>query len=112
MLNGLLGNVQASADRIGSLFEHLVYSQIVHSAAAADSDVRVARSAPNTADPRGLARFADYYGKRHQPWVFYLGSQPKVVGTARAVPWHQSFRHHATGTSSAGPGGGATGPTP
>ena len=119
VLNGLLGNFQASADRIGSLFEHLVYSQIVHSAAAADRDVRVSTfrtehgaevdfvveldgvvhaievKASRTiaaVDTRGLARFADYYGKRHQPWVFYLGSQPKVVGTARVVPWQQGLK--------------------
>ncbi len=119
VLNGLLGNFQASADRIGSLFEHLVYSQIVHSAAAADRDVRVSTfrtehgaevdfvveldgvvhaievKASRTiaaADTRGLARFADYHGKRHHPWVFYLGSQPKVVGTARVVPWQQGLK--------------------
>ena len=119
VLNGLLGNFQASADRIGSLFEHLVYSQIVHSAAAADRDVRVSTFRTEhgaevdfvveldgvvhaievkasriiaAADTRGLARFADYYGKRHQPWVFYLGSQPKVVATARAVPWQQGLK--------------------
>ncbi len=39
--NGLLGNSVASSDRIGRLFEHLVYSQLVHSAAAFDEDVRV-----------------------------------------------------------------------
>lgn len=119
VLNGLLGNFQASADRIGSLFEHLVYSQIVHSAAAADRDVRVSTfrtehgaevdfvleldgvvhaievKASRTiaaADTRGLARFADYYGKRHHSWVFYLGSQPKVVGPARVVPWQQGLQ--------------------
>ena len=119
VLNGLLGNFQASADRIGSLFEHLVYSQIVHSAAAADRDVRVSTfrtehgaevdfvveldgvvhaievKASRTiaaADTRGLARFADYHGKRHHAWVFYLGSQSKVVGTARVVPWQQGLK--------------------
>ena len=41
VLNGLLGNFVASPDRIGRLFEHLVYTQLVHSAAAFDDDVRV-----------------------------------------------------------------------
>ena len=42
--------------------------------------------------PAASRGFADYHGKRHHAWVFYLGSQPKVVGTARVVPWQQGLK--------------------
>ena len=41
VLNGLLGNFTASADRIGTLFEHFLFNQIVDGAAARDREARV-----------------------------------------------------------------------
>ncbi len=41
VLNGLLGNFEVSQDRIGNLFEHLVYSQIRNSAFARDESVEI-----------------------------------------------------------------------
>ena len=118
VLNGLLGNFVASPDRVGRLFEHLVYTQLVHSAAAFDQDVRVStfrtehgaevdfivergtelfaievKAARTVAasDVRGLERFADYYGKPHRPMVWYLGQEPKRMGKVEILPWQQGL---------------------
>jgi uncharacterized protein len=119
VLNGLLGNFVASPDRIGRLFEHLVYTQMVHSAAAFDEDVRLSTfrtehgaevdfilergaelyaievKASRTVAPsdlRGLARFADYYGKPHRRMVWYLGTEPKRVADVDILPWQQGIK--------------------
>ncbi len=41
VLNGLLGNFVVSKDRIGSLFEHLIFSQLKNSAQALDQKLEV-----------------------------------------------------------------------
>lgn len=119
VLNGLLGNFVASPDRIGRLFEHLVYTQLVHSAAAFDDDVRVstfrtehggevdfivergadvfaievkASRTVAASDLPGLERFADYYGKSHRRMVWYLGKEPKRMGDVDILPWQQGLR--------------------
>ena len=116
VLNGLLGNFVASPDRIGRLSEHLVYTQLVHSAAAFDDDVRIstfrtehgaevdfivergadvfaikvkASRAVAASDLRGLERFADYYGKPHRRMVWYLGKEPKRMGDVDILPCQQ-----------------------
>ncbi|MCX6363592.1 MAG: AAA family ATPase [Actinobacteria bacterium] len=118
VLNGLLGNFGASPDRIGRLFEHLLFGQIVHSAAAFDQTVRVATfrtehgaevdfiverggelfaieakasRTVGTADLRGLARFADYAGRRVRAMVWYLGREPKRLGGVEILPWQQGL---------------------
>jgi len=119
VLNGLLGNFVASADRLGRLFEHLVYTQLVHSAATFDDDARVSTfctehgaevdfivergsdlfaievKASRTVAPSdlgGLARFADYYGKPHRRMVWYLGKEPKRLGDVDVLPWQQGLK--------------------
>lgn len=119
VLNGLLGNFVASPDRIGRLFEHLVYTQIVHTASAFDDDVRVsafrtehgaevdfivergsglfaievkASRTVAASDLRGLERFADYYGKPHRRMVWYLGKEPKRIGEVDILPWQQGLQ--------------------
>ncbi len=119
VLNGLLGNFVASPDRIGGLFEHLVYTQLVHSAAAFDDDVRIstfrtehgaevdfiverggdlfaievkASRTVAASDLRGLERFAEYYGKSHRRMVWYLGKEPKRMGTVDILPWQQGLK--------------------
>ncbi len=114
ILNGLLNNFTASADRVGILFEHLLFSQLVHSAAAKDIDLRVssyrtehgaevdfilemgketfaieakASSHIGKVDLRGLRSFADYYGKRHRSFIAYLGNVRKVIEGIEVFPW-------------------------
>lgn len=119
VLNGLLGNFVASPDRIGRLFEHLVYTQLVHSAAAFDDDARISTfrtehgaevdfiverggdlfaievKASRTVAPsdlRGLERFVDYYRTPHRQMVWYLGKEPKRMGAVEILPWQQGLR--------------------
>lgn len=114
VLNGLLNNFSASGDRIGMLFEHLVFSQIRHGAAAKDLDVRVSsyrtehgaevdfiveigdertaievKASRNvgTADLRGLQSFSEYFGKKHRACVAYLGDFRKVIQGVEVLPW-------------------------
>jgi predicted AAA+ superfamily ATPase len=117
--NGLLGSFDVSADRIGALFEHLVFSQLVAASAAADQDVRIASyrtehgaevdfvvergrevwalelkasSNVGTSDLRALRAFADFYGKAHTPMVLYLGDVRKRVAGVDVVPWQEGLR--------------------
>ncbi len=119
VLNGLLGNFEVSADRIGFLFEHLVVNQIIDAAAALDRPVRVstfrtehgaevdfivewdkrvwaieckASHRVRAADLGGMARFAEHYGKRHEARVWYLGSDARVEGGIKVLPWQQGLR--------------------
>lgn len=118
VLNGLLGNFTASPDRIGMLFEHLLYTQIVHSAAAFDETIRVSTfrtehgaevdfivergrdifaieaKASRTVGPgdlRGLTRFADYLGRKHRPMVWYLGRERKRINGVDILPWQEGL---------------------
>jgi predicted AAA+ superfamily ATPase len=119
VLNGLLPNFEVSADRIGLLFEHLVFGQLVHGAAARDVDVRLstfrtehgaevdfvvelertvwaielkASRRVDRTDLRGLRRFADYYGRRHRPVVLYLGDERRRIESVDVLPWKEGLR--------------------
>lgn len=117
--NGVLASFDVSADRVGSLFEHLVYSQLVAGAAAIDTDVRIssyrtehgaevdlivelggetwalelkASRHVGSNDLRGLRSFAEFYGKRHAPLVLYLGDTRRRVEGVDVVPWQDGLR--------------------
>jgi predicted AAA+ superfamily ATPase len=119
VLNGLLGNFAASADRSGRLFEHLIFSQLTHSAAAFDVDVRIstfrtehgtevdfivehagtvfaievkASRTVASSDVQGLARFGEYFGKPYVPMVWYLGDQRKRIANVAVLPWQVGLR--------------------
>ncbi|MBI2963595.1 MAG: ATP-binding protein [Deltaproteobacteria bacterium] len=118
VLNGLLGNFEASADRIGNLFEHLVVTQIIHSAAAFDREIRPStfrtehglevdvvcesgdelwaveiKASRNVgaADLRGLRAFADFTGRKARLAVFYLGEVARRVAGVDVLPWQQGL---------------------
>ena len=117
--NGLLGSFDVAGDRIGSLFEQLVYSQLLASAAAADVDVRIssyrtthgaevdlileqprqvwaielkAGRTVSSGDLRGLQSFGEFYGKRHQARVWYLGEERRRVAGVDVLPWQEGVR--------------------
>jgi len=117
--NGLLGAFEVSADRIGLLFEQLVFSQLTASAAAADRDIRIASyrtehgaevdlvvelggevwalelkasRSVDARDLRGLRSFAEYHGKRHSPAVLYLGDVRRRIEGIDVMPWQQGLR--------------------
>ena len=119
VLNGLLGNFKVSSDRIGNLFEHLVFTQIAHSALARDkrmnlSSYRTEHGAEvdfiitsdeetlaieskasrnvGTNDLRGLNSFAEYYGKPHRAMVFYLGAHRRKIGNVEIFPWQEGLK--------------------
>ncbi|HCU25854.1 MAG TPA: hypothetical protein DF383_12625 [Deltaproteobacteria bacterium] len=114
--NALLGNFSASADRIGSLFEHLFFNQILAGAKAADREYSVStyrtehgaevdfivelgkecwaietkaskQVGPN--DLRGLQSFADYYKKPHRLAVAYLGEVERSIHGVTVLPWQK-----------------------
>jgi len=119
VLNGLLGNFEASGDRIGALFEHLIHSQVVYGAAAADREVQISsyrtehgaevdlivemgrevwavelKASRNvgTTDLRGLRSFAEYHGRRHRPIVLYLGETRRRIESVDVLPWQEGLR--------------------
>lgn len=119
VLNGLLGNFNVSADRVGTLFEQLICAQIHHSANSRDKEVRLssfrtehgaevdlivetekdlfavevkASKNTGTADLRGLKNFSDYYGKKHRSFIFYLGDHKKRIEDIEIMPWQEGIR--------------------
>ena len=117
--NGLLGNFTVSQDRIGALFEHLVFNQIVDSAGAKDQPIRIssyrtghgaevdfivelgqetiaieAKASSNIgrSDLGGFKSFADYYGKKHKTYVAYLGAHAKIIDGVKILPWQSLLK--------------------
>jgi predicted AAA+ superfamily ATPase len=119
VLNGLLGNFHLSADRTGSLFEHLICSQILSSAAALDQNIKLSayrtehgaevdfilemnrqtiaietKASRNigVSDLRGFGSFADYFGKPHRAIVLYLGTERRKIGAVDIFPWQEGLK--------------------
>jgi predicted AAA+ superfamily ATPase len=119
ILNGLLGNFEVSADRVGRLFEHLVCNQILNEASARDAEVRIATYRTEhgaevdlivevgaqlfaievkasrlaaASDLRGLNSFREYYGKRHRSCILYQGNVKKRIGNTEIWPWQEGIR--------------------
>lgn len=117
--NGLIGNFEVSNDRIGALFEHLVCQQLFDGASAIDQPIRVStfrtehgaevdflvelgrkvwaielKASTHVAgsDLTGLKRFADYYGKAHQPRLWYLGTARRKVDGFDVLPWQEGLK--------------------
>lgn len=119
VLNGLLSNFEASADRSGMLFEHLIHNQLVSSAAACDREMRIssyrtehgaevdsvvelggesfaievkAARHISRVDSRGFRSFEDYLGKRARSMIFYAGKDKKEIDGIRILPWQEGLR--------------------
>lgn len=119
VLNGLLGNFAVSGDRIGNLFEHLVVTQLFHSASAFDRDVRLSmfrtehgvevdlvcevgrelwavevKASRNVgeSDLRGLRAFAEFAGRRARSLVLYLGEPSRRIGGVDVLPWQHGLQ--------------------
>ncbi len=119
VLNGLLENFTVSADRIGMLFEHLVFNQIVDSAQSHDKQIRIssyrtehgaevdfvlevdgrifaieakATSKVIHVDLRGFESFASYVGKKHQRFLVYTGADKKQIEGVSVLPWQDFLR--------------------
>lgn len=118
VLNGLLGNFTVSADRIGSLFEHLVFNQIVHSANARDVEARVwnfrtrggseidfiveiggslwaievKTSFVGGGDLGAFESFRRQVGRDHRSVVATLKGARKRIGSVEVMGWQQLLR--------------------
>lgn len=119
VLNGLLANFEPSRDRIGMLFEHLVFSQLLSGFYARDIDARIstfrtehgaevdfivegpggtfaieAKASANVGreDLRGLEQFADFVGRKHRGMVLYLGETRRKIGAVELWPWQAGLR--------------------
>lgn len=118
VLNGLQGNFEVSSDRIGRLFEHLVFNQIIHEASARDVDIRVsayrtehgaevdfiveradevyaievkASKVIGSTGYQGFQSFREYYGKRFRSLVLYLGDVKRHVKETEIWPWQEGL---------------------
>jgi predicted AAA+ superfamily ATPase len=117
--NGLLGNFEVSADRIGALFEHLIFSQLCAGAAARDRELRIssyrtehgaeadfivedgsevwalelkASRTIGSGRVRGLQSFAEFFGKKHRKLVLTLGDEPRRVDGVDVLPWQLGLK--------------------
>jgi predicted AAA+ superfamily ATPase len=113
VLNGALNNFDASNDRIGNLFEHLVLQLIRSEFQGLDEEIRYsgyrteagsevdlilekkdslfaievkATKTVGQRDLRGLKNFAEYYGKAHTPVVIYMGDHPANIDGVEVLP--------------------------
>jgi uncharacterized protein len=118
VLNGLLGNFTASADRIGNLFEHLLFNQIHHSSKAKDLEARIwnfrtrggieidfvvevagalwaieaKASDPGRSDTGALESFRRYVRKDHRSVIATLKGPRKKIGSVEVMPWQHLLR--------------------
>lgn len=119
VLNGLLANFTASADRKRVLFEHLFFNQLMSSAAAKDVELRISlyrtehgaevdfivekgkdiwavelKASINvgTNDLRGFASFSAFYRHPFRACVAYTGTIRKRLGDVDVYPWQDLLR--------------------
>jgi len=114
VLNGVLGNFIVSEDRLGTLFEHLAFNQIYHTARALDRQVRLTnyrtehqaeldlvlehtngdtwaiecKAGRNVGrnDFSGFKSFQKYFNKPHRKMVIYSGQVAKVLDDVLILP--------------------------
>jgi uncharacterized protein len=119
VLNGLLGSYQLAEDRLGMLFENLIYTQLVHSAHAGGQRLRVttyrtehgaevdficeldgltwaieAKASRNVGrdDLRGFRSFAEFYKKPHRKVVAHMGSTASRIDDVDILPWQELLK--------------------
>lgn len=117
--NGLLGNYTASADRIGVLSEQLVYSQLLHSAAAFNKEIQISTFRTrageevdfivkienqiyavevktsddlNLDDFAGLDFFHKHYPKHKGLYVLHMNNREKKSGGVWVLPWQKGLK--------------------
>ena len=118
VLNGLLDNFSVSQDRIGVLFEHFVFNQLIDHASSTGGSVRIssyrtghgaevdfivehggrvtalevkASRSIGRSDLRGFKSFAEHYNKKHGRIVAYMGDTERTIGDVQVVPWQRVF---------------------
>lgn len=118
VLNGLLGNFQASPDRIGNLFENFIFTQLLTTAYAMDEDIEItnyrtehgaevdfiveyrgrvwaieakASQVVGKSDLSGFQSFSGFYKRPHEKRIVYFGSTAKSFGGVDILPWKNLF---------------------
>jgi predicted AAA+ superfamily ATPase len=118
--NSIMGNFQASSDRMGVLAEQMIFNQILHSAWASLKDIKITTfrtrgglevdfivelegkvfgievkgtSAIQDSDANSLVQFRNYYPKCHETWILYLGEQSRKIGKVWAHPWQKGLKN-------------------
>ncbi|MBP9708601.1 MAG: DUF4143 domain-containing protein, partial [Oligoflexales bacterium] len=121
VLNALLGNFYATADRKGMLFENLFCTQVRHSLDSRDikgyrlSSYRTEHGAEvdliveqpdgkiwaielkssanvGKSDLTGLKSFSKFIGKKHRSIVAYLGQKPQLIEDVEILPWQTCLK--------------------
>ncbi|MGE0173367.1 MAG: ATP-binding protein [Oligoflexales bacterium] len=119
VLNALLGGFAVTTDRMGKLFENLMFSQIFFGAKHAGLPVEIstfrtehgsevdfvvrlagtiwaveAKASKNVGpdDLRGLRSFREFFGKSCRCAVAYLGSVEKSIDGVVVLPWQSLLR--------------------
>lgn len=119
VLNALLGNFQASEDRMGDLFETFVFNQIQSLCYSHSLDVRLSTYRTETgaevdlilecegrvmaieikasknigrSDLRGIVSFGEIYKKPFTKLIIYLGSYPQKIDGVDVFPLNESFQ--------------------
>jgi predicted AAA+ superfamily ATPase len=114
ILNAVQRSFDLSGDRLGGLFEHLIFTQIVHSAHARDEEIRISSyrssggaevdfivekerdvyaieaKASKTVGPndlRGIRSFREFFGKRCNAMIAYRGEAKRVLEDVEILPW-------------------------
>lgn len=118
--NGLLGNFVASADRIGKLSEQLVFGQLLHSAWAAEKEIRIssfrtrsglevdfiveldgelfavevkASGEVSSSDLDGLKALPDCLPRGQiKRFVLHMQTQEKKYGDIAVLPWQKGLK--------------------
>jgi predicted AAA+ superfamily ATPase len=119
VFNGLLGNHIASLDRVGVLSEQLVFSQLVHSAAALNKQIQIFSYRPRSGeevdfvvrldnktygievkysdevssdDVKNLIQFKKLNSKIDGIFVFHMGTSHKKFGPVHSLPWQAGLK--------------------
>jgi len=114
--NALVGNFEVSGDRLGTVFEHFMVSQIAGMAQAFDVEIRlstyrtehgaevdlIVELGPTVcaievkssrqvgpSDTSGLRSFADFLGRPHRRWIAYLGDHPRKLNGVDVWPYRR-----------------------
>jgi predicted AAA+ superfamily ATPase len=120
VLNGILGNFKVSDDRRGGLFEHLVITQIYHTAKTLGGEIRLSHyrtehgaeldlvieradgeiiavecksgKGVGSNDFEGFKSLASYINKPHRKIVIYGGESPRRIDDVEILPLHDGMQ--------------------
>lgn len=118
--NGIIKNFIPSIDRVGVLAEQLIFTQILHSSWAKNSEVKISSFRTRkgnevdlileidnekpiaievktsehitTEDCEGLSYFKSVYSKNNGLYIFHMGNFEKKLGPIWSLPWQKGIK--------------------